>query len=114
METIESIKARAQDNFEQARAHERYRTDFSKITISILGILVGLLSVDDKIIDHSIIMYGTILFGIFGALVNAKHYERNRFHNEYAHHLVGITGEKAKSINLKTEYPIIITHNLVL
>ncbi|HEY3304927.1 MAG TPA: hypothetical protein VGL70_15490 [Candidatus Binatia bacterium] len=77
------------DNFEQARAHETYRADISKLVITLAGILVGTLSVTGVTPrGEKVVWLAVGVLGIYGALASAKHYERNRMHVATAQHLL--------------------------
>src|SRR4051812_48122299 len=77
------------DNFEQGRAHEKYRADIVKLVITLTGILVGTFSLKDLGSQHHRIIYLAIaVLGLYGALASAKHYERNRMHVAIAQYLL--------------------------
>lgn len=81
----------AKDNFEQARAHERYRANITAIVVSLSGVLAGALSISGSIIGSpNIIFLALGLVGLYGALVNAKHYERFRMHVHIAQKFIEI------------------------
>lgn len=97
MSEIEVLWQLIKDNFEQARAHETYRADISKLVITLVGILVGTLSVTGATARQQMLVWFAVgVLGVYGAMASAKHYERNRMHVAIAQHLLEKLRQEAR------------------
>jgi hypothetical protein len=106
MNESEIVWQLVKDNFEQARAHEQYRANIAALVITLVGILVGTLSITGLGSHHRQIVYLAIaVLGLYGALASAKHYERFRMHVAIAQHFVDKLRElKVLSIDVNDEF----------
>lgn len=95
MNTEEVMWGLVKDNFEQARAHEQYRANVSMLVVSLTTVLVGILTAKNGIPVQSSYVYALIaVIGIYGGLLNAKHYERFRMHIHIANKYLSLMKEQ--------------------
>jgi len=95
MDEKEIIWGLVKDNFEQARSHERFRADVTKLVLILTGILAAAMSVEGIAEPGKQFIYAAIgIVGVFGAIANAKHYERFSMHIHIAQKFIDLFQEK--------------------
>ena len=70
-----------QENTTQGRHHESQRETVTNLIITITGVLLALIALDDKLnqADLPLAIFVTLL-GLWGAVFSLKHYERYLLH----------------------------------
>ncbi|NVK57620.1 MAG: hypothetical protein HWE26_18615 [Alteromonadaceae bacterium] len=105
MNEPEIVWALVKDNFEHARAHETYRSNVTALIVTLSGALLGSLAFfAENGNDAKYVFLALGLIGTYGALVNAKHYERFRMHVHIATNYISLlkdSGTLTTDLNCK-------------
>jgi len=81
METKDVLLAMYTEQTTQARQHEDMRATAANLIFGAGALVAGWLFKDaDQSHGQDAFAIGLIFIGLFGALISAKHYERNRYH----------------------------------